>query len=120
AISLRTEDFVMAAESIGSSQVYILLRHIVPNRHSPVIVQATLGLGVAAVEPAGLGFLGQGQQPPYPEPGQMLAESQQYLAYGKWWGMVFPGLAITFVVLGFNLLGDGLRDTLDPKLRGRE
>ena len=120
AISLRTEDFVMAAESVGGSQLYILRQHIVPNSLSPLIVQATLGLGVAVVETAALGFLGLGQQPPYPELGKMLAESQQYLVAGIWWGMVFPGVAITLVVLGFNLLGDGLRDTLDPKLRGRD
>ncbi len=120
AISVRTEDYVMAAESLGASRWRILRQHIVPNTLSPVIVQVTLGLGTAVISTAALGFLGLGQQPPYPELGKMLAESQEYLVYGMWWGMVFPGVAITLVVLGFNLLGDGLRDTLDPKLRGRE
>ncbi|MCZ7543672.1 MAG: ABC transporter permease [Anaerolineae bacterium] len=120
AIGLRSEDFVMAAESIGATQWRILWQHVFPNSLAPIIVQATLGLGTAVIETAALGFLGLGQQAPFPELGKMLAESQQYLITGAWWGMVFPGLTITFVVLGFNLLGDGLRDTLDPKLRGRE
>lgn len=120
AISVRTEDYVMAAESLGATRWRLLRQHVVPNTLSPVIVQATLGLGTAVISTAALGFLGLGQQPPYPELGKMLAESQEYLVYGMWWGMVFPGIAITLVVLGFNLLGDGLRDTLDPKLRGRE
>jgi peptide/nickel transport system permease protein len=118
AISVRNEDFVMAAESIGAQKGHILLRHVLPNSLAPLIVQGTLGLGTAVVETAALGFLGLGQQAPFPELGKMLAESQQYLVTGAWWGMVFPGIAITLVVLGFNLLGDGLRDTLDPKLRG--
>lgn len=118
AISVRSEDFVLAAESVGARRVHILWRHILPNSLAPLIVQATLGLGTAVVETAALGFLGLGQQAPFPELGKMLAESQQYLITGAYWGMLFPGIAITLVVLGFNLLGDGLRDTLDPKLRG--
>ncbi len=118
AISIRNEDFVMAAESVGAKQGHILWQHVLPNSLAPLIVQATLGLGTAVVETAALGFLGLGQRAPHPELGKMLAESQQYLITGAWWGMVFPGAAITLVVLGFNLLGDGLRDTLDPKLRG--
>jgi peptide/nickel transport system permease protein len=120
AIGVRSEDFVMAAESVGASTWRILWQHVLPNSMAPIIVQATLGLGTAVVETAALGFLGLGQQAPYPELGKMLAESQQYLITGAWWGMVFPGLTITLVVLGFNLLGDGLRDTLDPKLRGTD
>lgn len=118
AISIRNEDFVMAAESVGAKQWHLMVRHVLPNSLAPLIVQATLGLGTAVVETAALGFLGLGQQAPHPELGKMLAESQQYLITGAWWGMFFPGVAITLVVLGFNLLGDGLRDTLDPKLRG--
>ncbi len=118
AISVRNEDFVQAAQSVGARPGHILLRHVLPNSLAPLIVQATLGLGTAVVETAALGFLGLGQQAPWPELGKMLAESQQYLITGAYWGMLFPGMAITFVVLGFNLLGDGLRDTLDPKLRG--
>jgi peptide/nickel transport system permease protein len=120
AISVRNEDYVMAANSVGAKQNHILWAHVLPNSLAPLIVQATLGLGTAVVETAALGFLGLGQQAPYPELGKMLAESQQYLVTGAWWGMVFPGIAITLVVLGFNLLGDGLRDTLDPKLRGTD
>lgn len=118
AISIRNEDYVQAAESVGAKRGHILLRHVLPNSLAPLIVQATLGLGTAVVETAALGFLGLGQQAPFPELGKMLAESQQYLITGAYWGMLFPGIAITLVVLGFNLLGDGLRDTLDPKLRG--
>lgn len=118
AIGIRNEDFVMAAESVGATRRHILWQHILPNSLAPLIVQATLGLGTAVVETAALGFLGLGQRAPFPELGKMLAESQQYLITGAWWGMVFPGAAITLVVLGFNLLGDGMRDTLDPKLRG--
>lgn len=120
AISIRNEDYVLAANSVGAGGAHILLRHVLPNSLAPLIVQATLGLGTAVVETAALGFLGLGQQAPYPELGKMLAESQQYLVTGAWWGMVFPGIAITLVVLGFNLLGDGLRDTLDPRLRGTD
>jgi peptide/nickel transport system permease protein len=119
AIGIRNEEYVTAAYSAGAGSGHIMLRHVLPNSLAPLIVQATLGLGTAVVETAALGFLGLGQQAPYPELGKMLAESQQYLIMGKWWGMVFPGIAITLVVLGFNLLGDGLRDTLDPKLRGQ-
>ncbi len=118
AIGIRSEDYVMAAESVGASRRRILVEHVLPNSLAPLIVQATLGLGTAVVETAALGFLGLGQQSPYPELGKMLADSQEFLVLGKWWAMLFPGIAITLVVLGFNLLGDGLRDTLDPKLRG--
>ena len=120
AISIRNEDYVMAADSVGAKKGHIMWSHVLPNSMAPLIVQATLGLGTAVVETAALGFLGLGQQAPYPELGKMLAESQQYLVTGAWWGMVYPGIAITLVVLGFNLLGDGLRDTLDPKLRGTD
>ncbi|MBN1287267.1 MAG: ABC transporter permease [Anaerolineae bacterium] len=118
ALGIRSEDYVMAAQSVGAKSNRILWQHVLPNSLAPLIVQATLGLGTAVISTAALGFLGLGQQAPYPELGKMLAESQQYLVTGSWWGMVFPGIAITLVVLGFNLLGDGLRDTLDPKLRG--
>ena len=117
AISIRNTEYVMAAKSVGARHGGILFRHILPNSLAPLIVQTTLGLGTAVVETAALGFLGLGQQPPFPELGKMLAESQQSLASGKWWVMVFPGSAIIMVVLGFNLLGDGLRDVLDPRLK---
>lgn len=117
AISIRNTEYVTAAQSVGAGHGGILWRHVLPNSLAPLIVQTTLGLGTAVVETAALGFLGLGQQPPFPELGKMLAESQQSLASGKWWVMVFPGAAIVMIVLGFNLLGDGLRDVLDPRLK---
>ncbi len=117
AISIRNTEYVVAAQSVGARHGGILWRHILPNSMAPLIVQTTLGLGTAVIETAALGFLGLGQQPPFPELGKMLAESQQALASGKWWVMVFPGAAIVMIVLGFNLLGDGLRDVLDPRLK---
>jgi peptide/nickel transport system permease protein len=117
AISVRNQEYVTAATSVGARQSGILFRHVLPNSLAPLIVQSTLGLGTAVIETAALGFLGLGQQPPYPELGKMLAESQQSLASGKWWVMVFPGAAIILIVLGFNLFGDGLRDVLDPRLK---
>lgn len=117
AISIRNQDYVLAARSLGTRPTTILFRHVLPNSLAPLIVQSTLGLGTAVIETAALGFLGLGQQPPFPELGKMLAESQQSLASGKWWVMVFPGAAIVLIVLGFNLLGDGLRDVLDPRLK---
>lgn len=120
AISVRNQEYVLAARSIGTGDLTIVRRHIFPNSLAPLIVQATLGLGTAVVETAALGFLGLGQQPPYPELGKMLAESQESLASGKWWVMLFPAIAIILMVLGFNLLGDGLRDSLDPRLRGSD
>jgi peptide/nickel transport system permease protein len=118
AISVSSTEYVLAARSVGAGNLTIIRKHIFPNSLAPLIVQATLGLGTAVVETAALGFLGLGQQPPYPELGKMLAESQQSLASGKWWVMLFPGMAIILMVLGFNLFGDGLRDSLDPRLRG--
>ena len=117
AISLREEDFVLAARSIGTTEMRVLFTHILPNGLSPIIVQATLSMGTAVLDAAALGFLGLGQQPPYPEWGKMLVDSLQFILSGSWWVMLFPGLAIMMTVLGFNLLGDGLRDALDPRLR---
>jgi len=90
---------------------------IFPNILSPIIVQATLGMANAILSAAGLGFLGLGQQPPKPEWGSMLSDSYKFLATGAWWVIIPPGVAIMLTVLGFNLLGDGLRDALDPRLR---
>ncbi|HVO69942.1 MAG TPA: ABC transporter permease, partial [Aggregatilineaceae bacterium] len=117
AISVRNQEYVTAATSVGARSSGILFRHVLPNSLAPLIVQSTLGLGTAVIETAALGFLGLGQRAPYPELGKMLAESQQSLASGKWWVMVFPGAAIILIVLGFNLFGDGLRDVLDPRLK---
>ena len=117
ALSAREEDYVLAARALGASQTRILLTQLLPNGLSPIIVMATLSMGTAILDAAALGFLGLGQQPPYPEWGKMLVDSIQFILSGSWWVMLFPGLAIMLTVLGFNLLGDGLRDALDPRLR---
>jgi ABC-type dipeptide/oligopeptide/nickel transport system permease subunit len=116
-LSVIQDEYIMAALSVGVPQRRILFRHIVPNSLSPIIVQATMGLAGAILNAAALGFLGLGAIPPEPEWGAMLGESYKYLASGAWWAVLFPGLAIMLSVLGFNLLGDGLRDALDPKLQ---
>jgi peptide/nickel transport system permease protein len=120
AIAVRNTEYVLAARALGASNTRMLIYYVLPNSLAPLIVQSTLLLGTAVIETAALGFLGLGQQPPFPELGKMLADSQQALASGKWWVMVFPGIAIVLIVLGFNLLGDGLRDALDPRLRGTD
>lgn len=117
AISLRQKDFVEAARALGSGDRRIILRHIVPNAVSPVIVRATLGLGFAVLTAATLSFLGLGVKPPEAEWGSMVSEGREFIVSGQWWLTTFPGLAIMSVVLGFNLVGDGLRDLLDPRSR---
>ncbi len=117
AISLREQEFVSAARSVGASEWRILLRHIVPNALSPLIVQSTLGVAAAILNAAALGFLGLGAQPPDVEWGQMLVDSIRYLFQGAWWVLLFPGFAIMLTVIGFNLLGDALRDSLDVRTR---
>jgi ABC-type dipeptide/oligopeptide/nickel transport system permease subunit len=94
----------------------LMFRTILPNTLAPTIVQATLGIGEAILSSAGLSFLGLGAQPPTPEWGLMIASSKQFIT-SAWWIVTLPGLAILVTVLGFNLLGDGLRDILDPRLR---
>lgn len=116
-LSLKEQEFITAARCVGVPSSRILFQHVFPNSLSPILVQATLGIATAILEIASLGFLGLGQQPPYPEWGAMLADSVKYLTSGSWWVLLFPGLAIMLTVLGFNLLGDGLRDALDPRLR---
>ncbi len=117
ALYLREQDFIMASRSLGVSGWNILIEHMLPNSLSPLIVQATLGIAAAILNAAALGFLGLGQQPPWPEWGAMLSDSAKFLSAGAWWALTFPGLAIMLSVLGFNLLGDGLRDVLDPRLK---
>ena len=117
ALYLREQDFIMASRSLGVSEWNILMEHMLPNSLSPLIVQATLGVAAAILNAAALGFLGLGQQPPWPEWGAMLSDSAKFLSAGAWWALTFPGLAIMLSVLGFNLLGDGLRDVLDPRLK---
>ena len=115
-LALREQDFVLAARGLGGTDGRVLLRHIVPNSVPPLIVQTTLAIALAILEAAALGFLGLGAQPPTPEWGAMLADSYKYFTSGAWWVFFFPGAAIMLSVLGFNLLGDGLRDALDPRL----
>ncbi len=117
AIALRGQEFVTAARSVGVPEGRILLRHVVPNALSPLIVQTTLGVATAILNAAALGFLGLGAQPPDVEWGAMLVASIKFLFRGAWWALTFPGLAIMVTVIGFNLIGDGLRDSLDVRLR---
>jgi ABC-type dipeptide/oligopeptide/nickel transport system permease subunit len=116
-LSVVQQEYVTAGLSVGVGQGRILFRHIVPNTLSPIIVQSTMGLASAILWAGALGFLGLGAIPPEPEWGAMLGDSYKYLTSGAWWAVTFPGLAIMISVLGFNLLGDGLRDALDPRLR---
>lgn len=115
-LSIKQEEYIMAARAIGMSDARILFHHILPNSMAPIIVQGTLAIATAIIEAAALGFLGLGAQPPNPEWGKMLADSKEYLVQAPW-TMVFPGLAIMLTVLGFNLMGDGLRDALDPRMK---
>ncbi len=115
-LGLREREFVLAARALGYSGTRVVLRHLVPNALAPVIVAATLGVGNTIVLEAGLSFLGLGVQPPTPSWGSMVADGRSVLL-GSWWLSTFPGLAIVLCVLGFNLMGEGLRDALDP--RGR-
>jgi peptide/nickel transport system permease protein len=113
---LQTSLFVDALRGIGASDARILFLHILPNAVSPIIVRATIGMGFTILVAAVLGFLGMGATPPEPDWGLTIAESRNYLP-AAWWYSIFPGLAILITVLGFNLLGDGLRDLVDPRLR---
>ncbi len=115
-ISLREEEFIMAAKAQGMKNGRIIIHHILPNSLAPIIVQSTLGFGTAILDAAALGFLGLGAQAPTPEWGKMLADSRDFIQLAPW-TLVVPGLCIMLVVLGFNLIGDGLRDVLDPKMK---
>ena len=113
-LELRDRDFVAAARALGAGDAALIGRHILPNTLSPLIVQATISFPVAILAEAGLAYLGLGTQPPHPSWGLMLRESQAFLGMNPWFA-IFPGGAIALTVLGLNLLGDGLRDLLDPK-----
>jgi peptide/nickel transport system permease protein len=115
-LSLREQEYIQAARALGFGRSRIILRHLIPNVLAPVIVAATLGIGNTIVLEAGLSFLGLGVQPPTPSWGTLVADGRQNLI-GAWWVATFPGLAIVVTVLAFNLVGDGLRDALDPRLR---
>ncbi|MEW6727606.1 ABC transporter permease [Desulforudis sp. 1088] len=116
-LSIKERQFVKAARTFGASRAWIISRHILPNCLAPVIVQATLGIGEAILIAAALSFIGLGAQPPAPEWGAMVSMGRTYLL-DQWWYATFPGVAIFITVIGFNLFGDGVRDILDPRLRG--
>jgi peptide/nickel transport system permease protein len=116
-LELKRRELVDAARAIGASDLRIMTRHVLPNILTPLIVQATIGIGNAILLVSALGFLGLGAQPPTPEWGRMLSDAQRYVTNAPWTG-IFPGLAISLTVLGFNLAGDGLREALDPSLPG--
>ena len=116
ALSLREREYVLAARCLGAGGPRLVRQHILPNATSPLIVQGTLGIATAIIEAAALGFLGLGAQPPTPEWGLMLTNGRAFLLNAPW-AMIFPGLAILLTTLAFNLVGDGVRDALDPSLR---
>ncbi|ALM74043.1 transporter permease subunit: membrane component of ABC superfamily [Thermococcus barophilus] len=118
AISVKERPYVEAAKAMGIADWKIMLRHILPNSISPVIVQATMDMGSAILEAAALSFLGLGVQPPTPDWGLMVSEGKDYFL-NYWWYPVFPGLAIFVTVIAFNLLGDAIREVIDPRLRRR-
>jgi peptide/nickel transport system permease protein len=113
-LSIKERDFVQAAHSIGMSRSRIMVRHILPNAASVIIIQLTLDVGYAILATSSLSFIGLGAQPPSPEWGTMMSTARNYFR-DAWWYMAFPGLALTLTVLAFNLLGDGLQDALDPR-----
>ncbi|MFJ7921652.1 nickel transporter permease [Lysinibacillus fusiformis] len=115
-LSVKEEEYIVAAKAIGMRDSRILFSHILPNSITPIIVQGTLAIATAIIEAAALGFLGLGAQAPAPEWGKMLADARKFLLNAPW-TMIFPGIAIMLTVLGFNLMGDGLRDALDPKMK---
>lgn len=116
-LSLREEQFIEAARALGVGDFKIMVKHVLPNCLAPILVLSSLRLATAILSAAALSFLGLGAQPPTPDWGAMLSAGRDFLREA-WWFSTFPGLAIMFVVLGFNLLGDGLRVVLDPKMRG--
>ena len=115
AMTIWEREFIAAARASGVSEWAITWRHVLPNILSPLLIQGTIQFAVAVLAEAGLSYLGMGTQPPHASWGRMLNEAQTYMNISPWIA-IFPGLAIAWAVLGFNLLGDGLRDTLDPKM----
>lgn len=115
-LTIKEEEYIHAAKAIGMKNSRILWKHILPNSMTPVIVQGTLAIATAIIEAAALGFLGLGAEAPQPEWGKMLADARMFLLNAPW-AMIFPGVAIMLTVIGFNLMGDGLRDALDPKMK---
>ena len=117
-LALKEREFVLAARTVGVPEWQIIIRHLLPNMLAPLLVQGSFDMGGAITAVAGLSFIGFGAQPPTPEWGAMISDARNYMATA-WWMGTFPALAIMLVVGSFNLLGDGLRDLLDPRLRGR-
>jgi len=117
-LRVREMEYAEAARTVGNRQRRIIFYHLLPNCFPPVIVQATLAMGFAILTVAALSFIGLGIQPPQSEWGAMTAEGAGYIVSGEWWIFLFPGLAIMATVLAFNLVGDALRDLLDPRMRG--
>lgn len=117
-LSIRSNEFVTAAESVGATRSRVLFRHIIPSTDAPIVVKATLDVGAAIVLTAGLSFIGLGAVPPTAEWGSMVSQGSK-VGVQFWWFHTFPGLAIVSVVMALNFFGDGLRDALDPKRRGR-
>jgi len=117
-LSIRERDYVLAARAMGASDLRIILRHILPNVLAPILVISTLQMGIVIISEASLNFLGVGVQSSVPTWGGMLSDGREFMR-DAWWLATFPGIAISIVVLGVNLLGDGLRDALDPRLRRR-
>ena len=115
-LALRRREYVEAARSIGASPARVVVRHLLPNAIAPLLVQASFDMGGAIISAAGLSFIGFGAQPPTPEWGVMISEGRNFISTEPWLSL-FPGLAILFAVGAFNVLGDGLRDVLDPRLR---
>jgi peptide/nickel transport system permease protein len=116
-LQIRERDYVEAARAVGVSPVRLVTRHILPNAVTPIIIQTTVDIGFAVLATAGLSFIGLGAQPPSPEWGTMIATARGFFRVA-WWYFTFPGIALTVTVIGFNLLGDGLRDYFDPRTRG--
>jgi peptide/nickel transport system permease protein len=117
-LSVKNSTYIEAARGIGCSDLRIIVRHILPNAISPVLIQATMDAGIAIVTTAALSFIGLGARPPTPEWGAMIASGRDYILTA-WWIPTFPGIFISMTVAGFMLLGDGMRDLLDPTLRGK-
>ena len=118
-LTLKQRDYIQAAKAIGVKDIKIIFKHILPNALAPIFVSATFGIAGAILLESGLSFLGLGVQPPTPSWGNILTSGKDYITQA-WWLTLMPGLAIFATVLGYNLLGDGLRDILDPRLSGSD
>lgn len=116
-LSVRESTYIDAARASGSGELKIMFRHVLPNSWAPMVVQATMDMGTVVLVMAGLSYLGLGAPHGYAEWGMMINDGQRRFVYGDWWMILFPGIAILIFVLAFNLMGDGLRDVLDPKMR---